>query len=154
VGETYPSAFEVDGVTFCVGQALVEIVSELAATVSHEEVRTTYDYLDDYVRTRDRGEDAAQGQQPRRLGQYYNDFMLAALSATAATWLIAVTARFPPAGVWFAVSSVLVIVGAVVIRRRLPPSPRTRAVTTALVSTGFALLAAIGAVVIAYLIRR
>lgn len=153
VAETYPEPFELEGVTFCPGRSLLDLVSSLPEVIPTSDVELAFTRLDEYVRRRDQGEQKVAGAPARRFGDYYNDFMLAALASTVATWLILLAVRLPAGSVWFVVLSALVVVGSLLVRRRTTPGPRLRAVTTALAGTGAALLLALVAVLVVYAIR-
>jgi Nuclease-related domain len=141
VNEAFPAPCERDGVLFCAGHDLRDVVTALPAEVPADEVRRAYGHLDKYVETRDRGEVLAANGPSRRSSAYVNDVVLAVAGAVATACVVLSLARLPPAPAWPFVSCALVLAGSIAFRRRSLASPRRQAVTTATVLTAGSLLA-------------
>ena len=100
-----------------------------------DEVQAAFNYLDDYVKRRDRGEVKTSGPLPRTGSQMTNDAFAVVASIVASSMVVLTPAAVPPEGVWSIAVAAAVLIPTVSVRRRWTQSHRVQRVTTAVVTT-------------------
>lgn len=136
---------EYNGVILCPGRQIRTFLEERPTILSTEEIDARYLALDDYVRTRDRGEREQLGPQPRTIGQMYTDTCCVALTACLGFLLVANLITVEPTGLRPFVAAATVTGAGVLLRRSRPDSVRLRLCTTAAITTAVGLCAALAA---------
>jgi len=147
-----PEVVERDGVTLLSGSQLRHFLDALPAVVNSDDVLTASASLDDYVRSRDKGEAAASGGAPRTFGQLYWDATAVAASVLATLWLIATLLTVKPAFIWSIVGVSALFLLAAHVRRRPRVSLRVKATALAVMTTsaGLAVLLAAARLVLQF----
>ena len=139
VSKVFDEVFDHDGVTFCLGAALVGHVSAIEPTVGQETIDHAYDQLDDYVTRRDVGEARDHGAPARPILEQVQDLLIAAFLAAITLVAIVSAIRLPPVGVWAIALAGAIGVASRSVRNRFPTSERAQRATAATGAASFGL---------------
>ena len=131
----FAETVEHDEVTFCPGHLLREFIESMPDTIGADDVGKAFANLDEYVQKRDVGEIAAAGEIPRTMAQLVQHALVITASALLSAIVVLTPVSIRPAGLWSIVAAAVLVVGAVLIRRRWPRAARLQRVTTSIITT-------------------
>ena len=120
---------EIDGVTICPSHRLIEHLLSLPTKMPAAAVEEVFTNLDRYVRSRDAGEARVSGPIPRWMSDVVNDIVITTIAVIIAAFMILLSAKLHPAGVWSVAASILLGVGSLTVRARTKKSARFQSVT-------------------------
>jgi len=135
VSTCFPDIFEHDGVTFCPGPQLRQLVGSLPDKVEAGQVNKAFTFLDNYLRTRDPGEVHVSGEIPRTAGQVSDDLLAVGAACMASIVAVLSPVSLPPVGAWSIAVAAAGLIAAIFVRRQWRHSPRMQRVTTAIITT-------------------
>lgn len=131
----FAETFEHEEVTFCPGHLLREFIKSMPDTIGADDVAKAFTHLDEYVKKRDAGEVAVAGELPRTMAQVVQHALAVTASALLAAMAVLSPVGIRPAGLWSIVAAAVLVIGAVLTRRRWPRASRLQQVTASIIAT-------------------
>ena len=144
VGDVFPDPANIDGVIFCSGHDLVDVVTANDDRLTPDDVDDLYQRLDDYVTSRTAREIDDQGPVPRPLTDYGFDVAFGALVGMVSMVAVGNATRMQPAIITYpAVCVAIIVVAATALARTDGHRVRASAIGAIAASSGMLLIAVV-----------